>query len=169
MLLVPLSACILVLSGMLAHPSPALAYGPAVINDNNGASNCLDVFHGEAFDHNNVDIFPCNNSIAQSWNFRFLGQTRLGPAFEIRAFATLAARWCLNVLNNGTANYTNVDIATCDGSSGQVWVKRGITLESAVTGGTGDLCLDVFHSGTAPYTNVDIFHCNGSAAQSWIF
>ena len=156
-------------SGLVIHPPTAAqrAAHPNFLADVTSVLNftsCLDVLHSGTANFTNVDIYQCNNTAAQSWNFLFLGNTYLGPAYEIKA--GVGTNMCLDVFHSGTADYTNVDIFQCNQNASQIWVASGDNLLSAVDP-NGNTCLDVFHSGTANYTNVDIHQCNGTDAQAW--
>lgn len=133
----------------------------SVSNDLN--NTCLDVYHGGTANYTNVDVYTCNQSGSQTWQFNFLGNTQYGAAYQIK---NPQSGKCLDVDHSGTAAYTNVDIFTCNNSAAQTWVQSGDAFRSGVTASAG-LCLDVYHGGTADYTNVDIYPCNGSGSQIW--
>jgi len=130
-----------------------------VINPNSG--KCLDVYHSGQANYTNVDIYTCNGSAAQDWHFVKIGTSSLGTVYQLE---NPNSGKCLDVYHSGTANYTNVDLYTCNGSTAQGWIPHGSALVSEVNLTS---CLDVYHSGTANYTNVDLFSCNGSGAQAW--
>ncbi|AQS65902.1 PQQ-dependent sugar dehydrogenase [Streptomyces pactum] len=69
---------------------------------------------------------------------------------------------CLDVDNAGTADGTEVQIWSCNGSAAQDWT----------VGGDGTLkalgkCLDVSGGGSADGTRVQLWTCNGTGAQRW--
>ncbi|MFB6553487.1 ThuA domain-containing protein [Streptomyces sp. NPDC056405] len=69
---------------------------------------------------------------------------------------------CLDVDNSGTADGTEVQIWTCNGSAAQDWT----------VGGDGTLkalgkCLDVSGGGSADGTRIQLWTCNGTGAQKW--
>ena len=71
---------------------------------------------------------------------------------------------CLDVRGANSANYTPVQIYTCNGTNAQHWdeVSSGSTLRAL------GKCLDVNGGRTGDGTPVDLFDCNGTGAQVWI-
>jgi chitinase len=70
---------------------------------------------------------------------------------------------CLDDRSASTANFSPIQVYTCNGTSAQNWtVASGNTLQ--VLG----KCLDVDAAGTANGTAVDLYTCNGTAAQVWV-
>ncbi|GAA1886561.1 ThuA domain-containing protein [Asanoa iriomotensis] len=68
---------------------------------------------------------------------------------------------CLDVRNGGTADGTQIQLYTCNGSAAQTWTRNGSTLRAL------GKCLDVSGSGTANGTKIQLWTCNGTGAQSW--
>ncbi|MBM7490233.1 type 1 glutamine amidotransferase [Micromonospora luteifusca] len=69
---------------------------------------------------------------------------------------------CLDVRNGGTADGTQIQLYTCNGSTAQTWtVTSGSTIRAL------GKCLDVSGSGTADGTKIQLWTCNGSGAQNW--
>jgi hypothetical protein len=71
---------------------------------------------------------------------------------------------CVDVRGANSANFTPVQIYTCNGSSAQQWtvVQAGSTLHAL------GKCLDINGGGTADGTTVDLYDCNNTAAQVFI-
>jgi type 1 glutamine amidotransferase len=69
---------------------------------------------------------------------------------------------CLDVDNAGTADGTQVQIWTCNGSAAQTWTKNGQTLRAL------GKCLDVNGAGSADGTKIQLWTCNGTGAQNWV-
>jgi hypothetical protein len=71
---------------------------------------------------------------------------------------------CVDVRGANTANFTPVQIYTCNGSAAQQWtvVQAGSTLHAL------GKCLDVNGGGTADGTTVDLYDCDNTAAQVFI-
>ncbi|SDZ24593.1 PKD domain-containing protein [Micromonospora pattaloongensis] len=70
---------------------------------------------------------------------------------------------CLDVRNAATADGTQIQIYTCNGSGAQTWT---------VTSGGGPVralgkCLDVSGGGSADGTKIQLWSCNGTGAQNW--
>jgi chitinase len=69
---------------------------------------------------------------------------------------------CLDDRSASTADFSPVQVYTCNGTSAQQWtVASGNTLQ--VLG----KCLDIDAAGTANGTTVDLYDCNGTGAQAW--
>ncbi|MEU5567769.1 ThuA domain-containing protein [Micromonospora musae] len=69
---------------------------------------------------------------------------------------------CLDVRNSGTADGTQVQLYTCNGSTAQSW---SVTANSTVR--ALGKCLDVSGGGSADGTKIQLWTCNGSGAQNW--
>jgi Ricin-type beta-trefoil lectin domain/Glycosyl hydrolases family 16 len=71
---------------------------------------------------------------------------------------------CVDVRSASSANFTPVQVYTCNGTSAQQWtvVQAGSTLHAL------GKCLDINGGGTADGTTVDLYDCNGTGAQVFI-
>jgi chitinase len=70
---------------------------------------------------------------------------------------------CVDVRGASSANFTPVQVYTCNGTNAQQWtVASGNTLQAL------GKCLDVDAAGTANGTTVDLYDCNGTGAQVWV-
>ncbi|MEV6375388.1 ThuA domain-containing protein [Micromonospora musae] len=69
---------------------------------------------------------------------------------------------CLDVRNGATADGTQVQLYTCNGSAAQSW---SVTANSTVR--ALGKCLDVSGGGSADGTKIQLWTCNGSGAQNW--
>jgi hypothetical protein len=71
---------------------------------------------------------------------------------------------CMDVRGANAADFTPVQVYTCNGSTAQQWsvVQAGSTLRAL------GKCLDVNSAGTADGSPVDLFTCNNTGAQVWI-
>jgi ricin-type beta-trefoil lectin protein len=71
---------------------------------------------------------------------------------------------CVDVQGANTANFTPVQVYTCNGTSAQQWtvVEAGSTLHAL------GKCMDINGGGTADGTTVDLYDCNNTAAQVFI-
>jgi chitinase len=70
---------------------------------------------------------------------------------------------CLDVRGASPADFTAVQVYTCNGTGAQQWtVASGNTLQAL------GKCLDVDAAGTANGTTVDLYSCNGTGAQVWV-
>jgi chitinase len=69
---------------------------------------------------------------------------------------------CVDVNAASTANGTQVQLFTCNGTGAQQWtVASNSTLQAL------GKCMDVAAAGTANGTKVQLFDCNGTGAQQW--
>ena len=71
---------------------------------------------------------------------------------------------CVDVRGADSADFTPVQVYTCNGTSAQKWsfVQAGTTLHAL------GKCLDVNGGGTAAGTTVDLYSCNNTGAQVWV-
>jgi hypothetical protein len=85
------------------------------------------------------------------------GGTGTGP---ITGYAGL----CVDVRGANSANFTPVQVYTCNGTNAQQWtvVQAGSTLHAL------GKCMDINGGGTADGTTVDLYDCNNTAAQVFI-
>ncbi|MEV6694358.1 PQQ-dependent sugar dehydrogenase [Micromonospora sp. NPDC051196] len=83
------------------------------------------------------------------------GTDRIGPI-------TGLGGKCLDVRNAATADGTQIQIFTCNGTAAQTW---SVTPNSTIR--ALGKCLDVSAAGTADGTKIQLWTCNGSGAQAW--
>jgi hypothetical protein len=71
---------------------------------------------------------------------------------------------CVDVRGASSANFTPVQLYTCNGTSAQQWtvVEAGSTLRAL------GKCMDIDAGGTADGTTVDLYDCNDTGAQVFI-
>ncbi len=88
------------------------------------------------------------------------GGTGTNPTGPITGLGGL----CVDVRGANSADFTPVQIYTCNGTNAQQWtvVAAGSTLRAL------GKCLDINGGGTADGTTVDLFTCNGTGAQVFI-
>jgi chitinase len=68
---------------------------------------------------------------------------------------------CVDVRGASTANFTPVQVYTCNGTNAQQWTVAGSTLQAL------GKCMDIAGGGTGNGTTVDLYDCNGTGAQVW--
>jgi chitinase len=69
---------------------------------------------------------------------------------------------CVDVAGANSANGTQVQLYTCNGTSAQQWtVASNGTLQAL------GKCMDINAAGTANGTKVQLYDCNGTGAQQW--
>ncbi|MEH0984424.1 PQQ-dependent sugar dehydrogenase [Micromonospora sp. CPCC 205556] len=69
---------------------------------------------------------------------------------------------CLDVRNAATADGTQIQIYTCNGSTAQTWTVTPNSTVKAL-----GKCLDVSGGASADGTKIQLWTCNGSGAQNW--
>jgi hypothetical protein len=71
---------------------------------------------------------------------------------------------CVDVRGANSADYTPVQVYTCNGTIAQQWtvVQAGSTLHAL------GKCMDIYGGGTADGTTVDLYTCNDTGAQVFI-
>jgi Ricin-type beta-trefoil lectin domain len=82
------------------------------------------------------------------------------PTGPIGGYAGL----CVDVRGANNANFTPVQVYTCNGTNAQQWavVQAGSTLHAL------GKCMDINGGGTANGTTVDLYDCNNTGAQVFI-
>jgi hypothetical protein len=88
------------------------------------------------------------------------GSSVSGPTGAITGYDGL----CVDVRGASTAEFTPVQVYTCNGTDAQQWtvVEAGSTLQAL------GMCMDINSGGTADGTTVDLYTCNDTAAQVFI-
>ncbi len=69
---------------------------------------------------------------------------------------------CLDVADGASADGTQVQLWTCNGSGAQKWTLPGDGTLRAL-----GKCLDISGGGTADGTKIQLWTCNGTTAQQW--
>ncbi|MEH0842081.1 ThuA domain-containing protein [Micromonospora sp. CPCC 205711] len=69
---------------------------------------------------------------------------------------------CLDVRGSGTADGTQIQLYTCNGTAAQTWT---VTPNSTIR--ALGKCLDVSGGGSADGTKIQLWTCNGTGAQNW--
>ncbi|MFF5171717.1 ThuA domain-containing protein [Micromonospora sp. NPDC000089] len=69
---------------------------------------------------------------------------------------------CLDVRSAATADGTQIQLYTCNGSTAQSWTVTPNSTVKAL-----GKCLDVSGGGSADGTKIQLWTCNGSGAQNW--
>jgi RHS repeat-associated protein len=112
---------------------------------------CLDDAMSSTTPGNKIDIFTCNGSTAQSWQFT-------GGHLQVLSN-------CAEPAGDGTANNTLIVLEPCSATTAaQNWTAGPNGSWINVSSGK---CLDDPGSTKTPGTQLQLFTCNKSAAQSW--
>lgn len=118
------------------------------------AGKCLDNYAQHAVNGNKIELWTCDDSIAQRWRLRD------GAIINENGF-------CLDVQGGRTIKGTLVQLYTCNGTGAQQWAvnKENGTITNPKSG----LCLDDQYAKTHDGNQIWIWPCNGTAAQKWTF
>lgn len=112
---------------------------------------CVDVNAAETTDGTAIQLYDCNDSVAQKWT--------VGTDGTVKALGK-----CLDVTASGTADGVKVQLYTCNGTGAQKW-----TLNAAhdLVNANAGKCLDATGASTANLTRLQIWTCTGSSNQKW--
>jgi len=135
-------------------------YITSAVNDN----YAIDVYGAGASSGDNVNLWECNYSAAQTWNFKIAGDGYfyLEPA--------CAPGYCLDVNGAGTANYTNIQIWASNGSAAQKWkfVDAGDGYYYMMPQCANDASvLDLKGAKATSGRNIQLYQKNDTKAQKW--
>ncbi|MGD0558942.1 MAG: ricin-type beta-trefoil lectin domain protein [Streptosporangiaceae bacterium] len=99
-------------------------------------------------------------SVAYVAAYTTSGSTSTGTTGPITGYEGL----CVDVRGASTAEFTPVQVYTCNGTDAQEWtvVEAGSTLQAL------GMCMDINSGGTTDGTTVDLYTCNDTAAQVFI-
>ncbi|MFC8452454.1 lectin [Kitasatospora sp. NPDC057223] len=132
-------------------PGPAVGSTGPVTSDNGG--KCLDDNTGSTTNGNKIQIWTCNNSVAQ--------QVTVGTDSTLRILGK-----CVEVTGNGgTAGGTLVELWDCNGGNNQKWTYSSGT--KALVNPQSGRCLDIPGASTTDGTQLEIWDCNGGNNQRW--
>ena len=90
-----------------------------------------------------------------------LVKTTTPPPTGVGPVKGLAGK-CLDVRGGATADGTQIQLYTCNGSGAQTWTVAGQTLKAL------SKCLDISGGGTADGTKIQLWTCNSTGAQNWV-
>lgn len=75
---------------------------------------------------------------------------------------------CVDVASAGTADGTNIQEWTCNGTGAQSFQLQAIdSTWYKIVNTTSGKCIDVAANGTADGTNIQLWTCNGTSKQNW--
>jgi type 1 glutamine amidotransferase len=102
-----------------------------------------------------------NHGTGDDVSFRNIRIRELGGGTGTGPVVGLGGK-CLDVRNAGTADGTQIQIWSCNGTAAQTW---SVTPNGPVR--ALGKCLDVSGGGSADGTKIQLWTCNGSGAQNW--
>jgi hypothetical protein len=139
------------LTAVLMTPGAAQAAASPLVSAASG--RCLDVRNADSTAGTALQIYDCNSTSGQAFEFTSAGQLQ-----------TLGGTRCVDASHQGTTPGTAVIIWTCNGGANQQWRHNS---DGSVTGVQSGLCLDVNGASTANATAVILWTCNGQSNQKW--
>ncbi|MFD7678043.1 arabinofuranosidase catalytic domain-containing protein [Streptomyces sp. NPDC060187] len=107
-----------------------------------------------------ADDTGVNGAAVALWNCQSYAEDQHWSHFANGSLVTIGR--CLDIVGNGTANGTQVELWDCNGVGGQKWVQRA---DGSLFNPQSGRCLDSPDGATANGTRLRIWDCNGSAAQ----
>ena len=130
-------------------------FGPVQLNL---GGMCLDDPAGSTKPGTVANIYACNGSKSQSWEYLPDGNPGGAGTFTTHNL-------CLDLQGGATAPGTSVVLASCDGANTQQWLITGSAGQLYNT--DAGLCLDDPGSSTANGTQLDVTGCTGADNQGW--
>ncbi|GGL12779.1 alpha-L-arabinofuranosidase [Sphaerisporangium melleum] len=140
----------LLLAG-LVWPTPASAAAAPLVGSASG--RCLDVRGGTDTAGAALQIYDCNGTAGQAFEFTSAGELR-----------TFNGTRCVDAYAQGTSPGTQAVIWSCNGQNNQKWRQNS---DGSITGIQSGLCLDVNGASTANGAQVILWTCHGAANQKW--
>ena len=131
-------------------------------------SKCLDDTANSSANGSKIQIWQCTNGDpSQQWSFApATSPGEVGDA-GLSQLGTIDIHGkCVNIVNNGTANGSKLQLWSCNGGANELW---------EIAGGDGELynpasgkCIDDPYNSEKNGTQLDIWACNGAAWQAWL-
>jgi glucoamylase len=116
------------------------------------AGKCVDDAGANANNGTTIQLFACNGTAAQSWDWRSSDGT-------LRALNK-----CLDVTGGATANGTPVQLWECNGTGAQEWRWRQ---QTRLVNPQSGRCLSVAGGSVADRAQLDISDCEETAREVW--
>jgi len=136
--------------------------GAHTLTPQNATGSRLDDHDAEMGSGNPIDIYPANNTGAQSWVFSNVNVVPAGY-YNLAVFGP----YCMTA--SGSTSGSLVQLDPCDGSPAQAWqavpANGGFVFHPA---NNTSLCLDVQRDETAAGTLVEALTCNGKNDEEWV-
>jgi glucosylceramidase len=107
------------------------------------------------------ESFTYSIPAATSATFTWTGTQGTGGTPHTGAITGYGGK-CVDVAGANSANGTQIQLYTCNGTNAQTW-----TVGTDGTIRALGKCMDVAAAGTANGTKVQLYDCNGTAAQVW--
>jgi Ricin-type beta-trefoil lectin domain/Putative Ig domain len=131
-------------------------------------SKCLDDTANSSANGSKIQIWQCTSGDpSQQWSFApATSPGEVGNA-GLSQLGTIDIHGkCVNIVGNGTANGSKLQLWSCNGGANELW---------EIAGGDGELynpasgkCIDDPYNSESNGTQLDIWACNGEAWQAWL-
>lgn len=136
------------------------------IHPSSASGKCVGIQGGTYADGSPVDIYDCNGSASQRWQWDGSALRSTNPADQ--------SQWCLDAGEPAQmANGVQMKVWQCYGGLAQQTWKSPITSSTSsgnVALSTGGFCLDLTNGNTANHNVLQIWSCSkGDANQVWNF
>jgi hypothetical protein len=140
-------------TALLISSHAAASYGPIT----GIGGKCLDNYGQVKADDNKIDLWACNSTVAQQWQYQE-SSSGSGPIVNVNGY-------CLDDYGAATAVGSLVDLYQCNGTVAQVWQVN--TSTGTIVNPHSGLCLDDQYANTTNGNQIWIYTCNGTNAQKW--
>ncbi len=127
----------------------------------NGPSGIIAGPGGQCVDIAGDDIGG-NGTPAQLWNCQSYAEDQHWTHNPDNSLSTIGR--CLDIIGDGTAQGTKLELWQCNGVGGQKWLQQA---NGSLLNPQSGLCLDDPSDNTANGTQLQIYTCNGTAAQQF--
>ena len=131
-------------------------------------SKCLDDTANSSANGSKIQIWQCTSGDpSQQWSFApATSPGEVGDA-GLSQLGTIDIHGkCVNIVGNGTANGSKLQLWSCNGGANELW---------EITGGVGELynpasgkCIDDPYNSESNGTQLDIWACNSEPWQAWL-
>ena len=146
------------------EPEQTIEDGTYIINSAINENQVIDVAGGNTDNGTNIQLYTSNNTKAQKWNIKHLGNGYYSITSK------LSSNKCLDVFNGSFLSGTNVQLYNCNNSDAQKWIIRDIGNDYYNIMTKKDaLSLDLLGGNSANGTNIQIYYNNGTSAQKFKF
>ncbi|MGW8768898.1 ricin-type beta-trefoil lectin domain protein [Streptomyces sp. NPDC055815] len=137
------------IGGLAVHDSAVAPTPTGPIRFAASPDVCLDLPNGEP--SRGLQTWGCNGTPAQQFAIKGDGSIQ-------------AASWCVDAVQEGTANGTQISMWYCNNGGNQRWLPRA---DGSIYNPASGRCLDMPWGDVAWTRRPALFDCNGTSAQRW--
>lgn len=110
-------------------------------------------------------IYDCTTgSIGQQWVID--NATTIKFSDDVKTFTSLSTQRCLDVVNGGTNNGTNIEVYNCRDHIAQQWIYEDMFIKFA---NSTNHCLSLTSLDARNGDNIHIWDCKGQDNQRWVY